>query len=172
MSKVSQPFVHFDANKMHSLITFFQETFTKSYEKQAENMKIALTEEFEEKIVNDILEHYIDYAIAYELVVEDVCPYKILAWYGYLLADALYIDQKELAILAISTSIICMLKLLEKENTNMEAPFHKKALQMVVSELRGNHMKTEEDKKQHTKIGLGMNGLYMMFRTASLCKKS
>lgn len=50
--------------------------------------------------------------------------------------------------------------------------FIKKALQMVVSELKGNHMKSEEsNKKQHTKIGLGMNGLYMMFRTASICKK-
>ncbi|MEE6548826.1 hypothetical protein [Campylobacter jejuni] len=29
----------------------------------------------------------------------------------------------------------------------------------------------ESNKKQHTKIGLGMNGLYMMFRTASICKK-
>ncbi|ARE81461.1 hypothetical protein [Campylobacter helveticus] len=173
MSKISQPFVHFDANKMHCLITFFQRTFAESYEKQVENMKISLTKEFEEKIINDILEQYIDYAIAYELVVEDVCPYKILAWYGYLLADALYIEQKELAILAISTSIVCMLRLLRVEQIELEESFHKKALQMVLSELRGNHMKSEEtNKKQHTKIGLGMNGLYMMFRTASICKKS
>ncbi len=171
MSRIAQPFLHFDATKMHSLILFFQKTFAKSYEKQSKD-QVSLTKEFEEKIINEILEQYIDYAIAYELVVEDVCPYKILAWYGYLLADALYIEQKELAILSISTSIICMLKLLEIESVKLEDVFHKKALQMVVSELKGNHMKSEEsNKKQHTKIGLGMNGLYMMFRTASICKK-
>ncbi|EPP8195768.1 hypothetical protein KJQ75_05905 [Campylobacter lari] len=172
MSRIAQPFVHFDAAKMHSLILFFQQTFAKSYEKQVKDIKISLTKEFEEKIINEILEQYINYAIAYELVVEDVCPYKILAWYGYLLADALYIEQKELAILSISTSIVCMLKLLEIENVKLEDTFHKKALQMVLSELKGSHMKSEEsNKKQHTKIGLGMNGLYMMFRTASICKK-
>ncbi|EAI6721317.1 hypothetical protein F8998_06355 [Campylobacter coli] len=173
MSKNSQHFTHFDSKKMHSLILFFEETFSSSYAKQYIDMQISLKNEFKEKVINEIVEQYINYAITYNLVVEDVCPYKILAWYGYLIADALYIENKELAILTVSTSIVCMLRLLKVENIELEETFHKKALQMVLSELKGSHMKSEEyNKKQHTKIGLGMNGLYMMFRTASICKKS
>ncbi|EOH9591152.1 TPA: hypothetical protein ACHDSV_001556 [Campylobacter jejuni] len=173
MSKVSQPFLHFDAKKMHTLILLFRKTFSESYEKQAENIKISFTDEFEWVIINNVLDQYIDYAIAHELVVEDVCPYKILAWYGYFLANALYLEQKELSILSISTSIICMLRLLEVENIKLEEAFHKKALKMILFELKGSHMKSEEcNRKEYTKIGLGMNGLYMMFRTASICKKT
>ncbi|MCL9818858.1 hypothetical protein [Helicobacter colisuis] len=46
MSKDSQPFVHFDVNKMHFLIAFFKETFVRSYGKQAKNIKIFISEEF------------------------------------------------------------------------------------------------------------------------------
>ncbi|TKX29342.1 hypothetical protein CQA38_04465 [Campylobacter sp. MIT 12-5580] len=175
MSKFSQPFVHIDFSKMHTLIKYFQDTFITSYSKinEEKGIQIDFGKEFEDRVIQKVLDQYIDYAIAYELIVEDVCPYKILAWYGYIIADELYPENKQFAIEAIATSIECMLRLLEIEGINIEQPFHRKALKMVLSELRGIHFKpmAETNSKQYTKIGLGMNGLYMMFRTASVCKK-
>lgn len=60
-----------------------------------------------------------------------------------------------------------MLKILEIEGVRIEESFHKKALEMVFSEIKGSKLKRNYD----CQFGLGMNGFYMMFRTASVCEK-
>ncbi|MBX7491266.1 hypothetical protein [Helicobacter turcicus] len=76
-------------------------------------------------------------------------------------------ESQAFAIQSISSAIVAMLKILKAENVKIEESFHKKALEMVLSEIKGTKTKDTQD----SQFGLGMNGFYMMFRTASVCEK-
>lgn len=160
----------FDYDHLSILSNVFKGTFEKSY--YLEDTLITIQKEVEEDIFKQIIKHYYKHTQNYNVSVKGVCPYKFFSWYGFMLAEKIYKqgdkEAKILSIQAISTAIICMLKLLELEGVVVEESFHKKALEMVIKEISGR----VSNNLDHIKCGLGMNGLYMMFRMASVCKKS
>ena len=163
-----------DIDKVVALFNMFKNTFESSYNKinQAKGLQIKIPSQLECDILGDVLTQYNLHAQRYKLEVSEVCPYKILAWSGYILAVRVYNSSDEesqtFAIQSISSAIVSMLKLLEKEGISIEESFHKKALEMVLCEIRCG----SNADKQDTRFGLGMNGFYMMFRTASVCQRT
>ena len=162
-----------DIDKVVALFNLFKSTFENSYNKinKDKGLRIEIPNQLEEYILRAVLIQYNLHAQRYKLEVLEVCPYKILAWSGYILAERVYNSSDEesqtFAIQSISSAIVSMLKLLEQENINIEESFHKKALEMVLCEIRCS----SNADKQDTRFGLGMNGFYMMFRTASVCQR-
>lgn len=165
-----------DLRKVVILFNMFKNTFEKSYIEinKDRNITITIPPNLENEILKKVFQQYCNHAQSYHVEVTDVCPYKILAWSGYILAERVYDASNELgqifALQALSSSIIAMLKILSIEGVTIEESFHKKALEMVLAEIKGNKHKDDE-KKRYTQLGLGMNGFYMMFRTASVCQK-
>ncbi len=165
----------FDYDRLSILFEMFKQTFEESYKKinSERGYTIKIQDKLETELLKKVIEHYADHALTYNIQIDDVCPYKILSWSGYILADMVYADDENgqvFAFQAISSCIVCMLILLEIDGVIIEEGFHKKALAMVISEIRGS--RKNGDTNAHTKLGLGMNGLYMMFRTASIVKSA
>lgn len=169
MSRLSK----IDIDKVVILFNMFKNTFETSYNKinKDKGLQIKIPNQLEKDILKDVFMQYNIHAQRYKLEVLEVCPYKILAWSGYILAQRVYNPTDEesqtFAIQSISSAIVSMLKLLEQEGINIEESFHKKALEMVLCEIRCS----SNADKQDTRFGLGMNGFYMMFRTASVCQR-
>lgn len=162
-----------DMKKVATLFNLFKSTFEESYNKinKDKGLEISIPEDLEDAILEKVFDQYDKHSQRYNIDVTDVCPYKILAWSGYILAENVYspykAESQTLAIQSISSAIVAMLKILKIEGVRIEESFHKKALEMVLSEVKGSKIKESCD----CQFGLGMNGFYMMFRTASVCEK-
>ena len=162
-----------DIDMVVVLFNMFKNTFENSYNKinKDKGLRIEIPYQLEKDILRAVFIQYNLHAQRYKLKVLEVCPYKILAWSGYILAERVYNSSDEesqtFAIQSISSAIVSMLKLLREEGVCIEESFHKKALEMVLCEIRCS----SNADKQDTRFGLGMNGFYMMFRTASVCQR-
>lgn len=161
-----------DIMRVTTLFNLLKNTFEQSYNKinESSGLRIYIPKAVENEIFRAILAHYNDHARLYRLEVTEACPYKILAWGSYLFADRMYIlgddESKTFAVQILSAGIVTMLKILRKEGVELETNFHKKALFMVLREIEAGKNEKHQDLKR---FGLGMNGFYMMFRTASMC---
>ncbi|MCI7710349.1 MAG: hypothetical protein MSL80_01610 [Helicobacter sp.] len=157
----------FDYEVLAQLTNIFNRTFEQSYHDL--NTEIKIPKELEESVFEQIIEHYCHHTKIYGVEVSGVCPYKFFAWNGYILAERIYTGSHKqsqiLAIQALSSAIICMLEFLKKEGVKVEESFHKKALRMAITEIKSIKAKSDD-----VRYGLGMNGLYMMFRMASVCE--
>lgn len=161
-----------DIQKAHSLFELFKRTFEEIYKnlKKRRYPQIRISSMLEEAIFEQVIEQYVDHSQRYNIDVTDVCPYKFLAWSGYMLANNVYSNDtlsRTFAKLSIYTAIIAMRRLLKEDGVKIENSFLKKVLRMVLSEIRGSKTGSFND----CQLGLGMNGFYMMFRTASICEK-
>lgn len=115
-----------------SLFNLFVKTFETSYNKinKDKGLKISIPQNIEDDIFRQVFRHYNEHSERYNIDVTDVCPYKVLAWSGYILADRVYslsdAQSQTFAIQSISSAIVAMLKILEIEDVKIEESFHKK----------------------------------------------
>lgn len=125
--------------------------------------ELDIPEALQETLLEEVVGQYYDHTAEYGISVSGVCPYKILSWFGYILAQKLWNNNnKEYAIKILSASILAMEFFLKKEGlqeVNQEIQI--KTIKMVRSELNGK-----------VNLGIGMNGFYMIFRTLSYQTKS
>ena len=164
--------INIDIQKATSLFNLFRDTFEENHEKLKKKKAhpTSILRQQEKVIFKHVLEQYIKHSQRYGIDVTDTCPYKILAWSGYIFADSIYSDDSQSrtsAKLSISAAIVAMHRLLKNEDLEIENSFLKKVLRMVLSEIRGSKTRKPND----CQLGLGMNGFYMVFRTASICEK-
>ena len=167
-----QFFKDFDVKKIHSLMEFFKTTFNESYMQSCDRHcgDIIFASDLSRILADRVLEQYVNYAQRHNLAIEDVCPYKILSWYSYMLADHVYTANKPLAVKVISTAIGCMQIILEKEGVKLDNAFTRGVLRMIILEIAISKRRLVKD--VNNTLGLGLNGFYMVFKTASICKKS
>lgn len=167
-----QLFKSFDIKRFHSLVEFFKTTFYESYAKGSEKHQadMIFANEFSKNFYDKVLDHYVSYAIKHNLAPEDLCPYKILSWYGYFLAQHTYFINKSLSVKVISTAIACMQIILEKEEVFLERDFIKGIVRMVLLEISVSKKSPYGLISENNKLGIGINGFYMVFKTASVCK--
>lgn len=116
-----------------------------------------ITADGRKQIVNDVLSHYYDHVTTYGVSVTGSDPYKFLAWAGIQIFEDMKSHDKEIAIKFLSSSIAAMHRALLEEGRSLEDWYLKKIIRMVVSEYNG---------KNH--LGLGKNGLYIAFKSASI----
>lgn len=167
-----QLFKNFDIKKIYSLMEFFKVTFNESYMQSSDRHcgEIIFASDLSRMLADKVLEQYINYAQRHNLAIEDVCPYKIISWYSYMLADHIYLANKSLAVKVISTAIGCMQIILEKEGVKLENAFTRGVLRMIILEIAISKRRLVKDTSNS--LGLGLNGFYMVFKTASICQKS
>lgn len=169
-----QLFKNFDIKKVYSLLEFFKTTFYESYAQNTTDKHQAdmvFSNDFSKSFCDKALNHYVNYAIKHNLEPEDICPYKIISWYGYFLAQHTYFINKSLAVKVISIAIACMQIILEKEEVFLERDFIKGVLRMVLLDISSSKKSPYGLISESNKLGIGLNGFYMVFKTASICKK-
>lgn len=142
----------FDFQEMADLINIFNE-FCLLYE-------LEIGQEAQEHLLEEVLSQYYDHVVEYGVSVSGVCPYKILAWSGYILCKNAWNTNKDYALKLLSASVLAMSFFLEKEAKEEKYKINQeiqiKAIKMLISELEGK-----------SNIGIGMNGFYMIFRSLS-----
>ena len=122
-----------------------------------EGYGLELTKEAKEDIVENVLSHYYDHIIEYDVSVSGSDPYKLLSWAGVYIYESLYKSDREIAIKFLSSTIVALNRSLKLTNKELPEWYLTKTLKMVVNEF---------DNDNH--LGLGKNGLYMAFKGASL----
>jgi hypothetical protein len=123
----------------------------------ASEYNIELMKEARLDIVENVLSHYHDHIMAYDISVTGSDPYKFLAWAGVYIYETLYKSDREFAIKFLSASIAALHRMLiETGKSSLPEWFLRKSLLMVISEYNS---------KPH--LGLGRNGLYMTFKAAA-----
>ncbi|MBD5164588.1 hypothetical protein [Helicobacter sp.] len=141
----------FDFSDMANVINLFFDCSEQYYE-------IRVDDETEKRLLEKVVSQYYDHVTAYGVSVNGVCPYKMLAWSGYILCrDFWEKGKQDFAVKFLVSAIVAADMLLKKEEVELHQEILLKAVKMVKSELEGK-----------THIGLGMNGLYMIFRAISL----
>lgn len=141
----------FNFNQISDLINVLNE-FLGHYQ-------LEISEKAQEFILSEVVSQYYDHTTEYGVRVSGVCPYKILAWSGYILCKNLWNHNKDHAIKILSASILAMDFFLQKESIQVNQEIQIKTIRMIQSELKGK-----------TQLGIGMNGFYMIFRALSLSK--
>ena len=113
------------------------------------------------KIIRSVYSKYFKYKIAYKISVNSFCAYKIIAWYGFSLAEFYKYkgDINKIEPIVKSTCATLLYYLKNDVDANFDNDFVKKIKNMVIAELNGN-----------AGLGLGANGLYMTFRALSYHK--
>lgn len=140
----------FDFNHIASMINFISDIASDEY-------GIELIREARLDIVENVLSHYHDHIMAYNVSVTGSDPYKFLAWAGVYIYEALYRSDKEAAVKFLSASIVALNRMIiQTGKSPLPEWFLRKALFMVISEYNS---------KPH--LGLGRNGLYMTFKAAA-----
>lgn len=158
-------FKNFDINKINSLMEYFKNTFYESYAQNEEtyHADLLFSKDMQAEMTDKIIEHYINYAERHHLAVDNICPFKVLSTYGFLLAELAYTYNKSLAIKALSTAIICMQIILEQEELALDN-------EVIIETLRATLLDISISKEGvksfniSNLFGLGMNGLYMLFK--------
>ena len=146
--KLSKASLNFSA--MASIINFLFDCSKQYYGIWVDN-------EAEGRLLEEIIVQYYDHVSAYGVSVNGVCPYKMLAWGGYILCrDFWQKGKRDAAIKFLVSAILAADIFLSKEGVGLHKEILLKSIKMVISELDGK-----------THIGLGMNGLYMIFRAIS-----
>lgn len=140
----------FNFTEVANIINFFCDCSEMFYH-------IRIDEKKEEYLLEKVMEQYYDHVTAYGVSVKGVCPYKMLTWSGYILCQDFWNTNQDVAIKFLVSSIVAANLLLKEEGIELCQEILLKATKMVKSELEGK-----------TRIGLGMNGLYMIFRAISL----
>lgn len=165
---------NFDIKKIYSLMEFFKTTFYESYVQNNDKhyTDIIFASELSKNLADKVIEHYINYTKKHNIAIEDTCPYKVLSWYGYLLTEHTYFVNRTLAVKVISTAIACMQIILEKEEIVLDKNFIKGVLRMTLLEISATKKNSYTYTNDNAKLGIGMNGFYMVFKTASICKKT
>lgn len=166
-------FKNFDIKKIYSLMEFFKTTFYESYANDGEKHQadMIFAAEFSKNFCDKTLDHYVNYAIKHSLAPEDICPYKIISWYGYFLAQHTYFINKTLSVKVMSTAIACMQIILEKEDVTLDRDFIKGVLRLVLLDIASSKKSPYGLISENNKLGMGINGFYMVFKTASISKK-
>lgn len=118
---------------------------------------IEIPKEIRKDVVDKVLKHYKLHIDTYNVKVNGIDPYKFLSWSGLYLYE-MVLHNEELSELILQSTIIVMNRTLVEEGKILPKLFLKKIYNMIKSEYRG---------KNH--LGLGRNGLYLAFRSASLC---
>lgn len=101
-----------------------------------------------------IFDQYAKHIFNHKLNVNGACPYKIISWLSYTLAENEFANNKKLAMIYIEVGISMMRKMLKEAGKELNADSEKKLISMVNAELENNHH-----------VGIGKNGLYTAFRT-------
>lgn len=121
------------------------------------DFKLIITREEQVAAIQYVVKHYIDHCQEYSVYVSSIDPFKFLSWTGLYFYHTLKKEStKKKVYLALTVSI--MLSFLKKNNKNLDIQFVQKLLKMTT------HDKNEE--KDH--LAIGMNGLYMAFRSANM----
>ncbi len=121
--------------------------------------KIVITQEFRKQVVDDALEHYKLHVEAYDVPVNGIDPYKFISWIGMgLYTKAIEKYNETVSDSILKSTIIVMNRTLIEEGRMLPKFYLKKIFGMVKNDHIG---------KEH--LGLGKNGLYLVFRSASLC---
>ncbi|MBX7491263.1 hypothetical protein [Helicobacter turcicus] len=149
--KISEASFNFD--EMSDLINILND-FLSLYE-------LEMGEVAEEFVLEKVISQYYDHTMEYGVLVSGVCPYKILAWSGYILCQKLWENNKDYAVKILSASILAMEFFLEKEGVKVNQEIQIKTIKMIKSELNGK-----------AQLGIGMNGFYMIFRALSLANQA
>jgi len=104
--------------------------------------------------------HYKKHTDAYTVKVNGVDPYKIFSWVGlYFYDESLKKYGTDVADAFLKTTILAMNRSLWEEGKQLPPLYLKKIYKMVKSDFNGK-----------ASIGIGKNGLYLAFRSASLCE--
>ena len=122
-----------------------------------ESYCIQLTKEAKKSIVKDVLSHYYDHVMAYDVSVTGSDPFKFLSWAGINIYTNLYKSDREVAIKFLSSAIAALNRSLVLTGKEFPDWYLKKIIKMVINEF---------DKDEE--LGLGKNGLYLTFKGASL----
>lgn len=165
---------NFDITKIYSLIDFFKTTFCESYVQNNDKhyTDIIFANELTANLTEKVIDHYFKYACKHNVALDELCPYKIISWYGYLLSEHTYFVNRTLAVKVISTAIACMQIILEKEGVSLDKHFIKGVLRMALLEISASKKGSLINSSDNAKLGIGLNGFYMVFKTASICKKT
>lgn len=118
---------------------------------------LELTKEARVEIVEQVLTHYYDHIVTYNVCVTGSDPYKFLAWSGVLIYENLHTSDREAAIKFLSAAIAALNRALLESGKTVPDWYLRKALSMVINEFASQ-----------AHLGLGKNGLYMAFKGASL----
>ena len=125
--------------------------------KRKYNLDISLKEQ--KDVLRKVIEHYIEHCLEYTVYVNSTDPFKFIAWIGlFLFNDIKKQSSRRNAYILISVGI--MKRKLEYKNKILDISFVRKLYEMTI------HDKNSE--KDH--LAIGMNGLYMSFRSASMVK--
>lgn len=140
----------FDFNHIASMINLISDIASNEY-------GVVLLREARLDTVENVLAHYHDHIMAYDISVTGSDPYKFLAWAGVYIYEALHESDREVAIKFLSASIAALNRMVVQTGKNsLPEWFLRKALFMVISEYNS---------RPH--LGLGRNGLYMTFKAAA-----
>jgi hypothetical protein len=120
--------------------------------------QVEVPKEIRGDVVDKVLAHYKLHIDTYNVPVNGIDPYKFLSWSGLYLYE-LTMHNEELSDLILKSTIIIMNRTLVEEGRILPKLFLQKIFNMVKSEYRGKDS-----------LGLGKNGLYLTFRSASLCQ--
>lgn len=142
-----EPKIHL-INAVNYLATFLENGYS-----------ILVPKEIKKIAVDKVLEHYKLHIDTYNVTVNGIDPYKVYSWLGlYLYEEALEHNNSEVSDAILKATIICMNRALHEEGRTLPKFYLKKIFNMVKSDFNGK-----------TSLGIRKNGLYLTFRSASLC---
>jgi len=121
---------------------------------------ILISQQLRKDIVDDVLKHYKLHVETYSVPVNGIDPYKFISWIGLNLYDRTLNEYPEkISDGILKSTIIVMNRTLVEEGRLLPKYYLRKLFDMVKNDYSG---------KEH--LGLGKNGLYLVFRSASLCQ--
>lgn len=119
--------------------------------------KIDIPSEIRLNIIIEVLEHYGNHVSIYNVPMNGIDPYKVLAWSGIRLYTSVLDFNRDMAEQVLSCTFVALERTLKSEGKAVPQKFIQKLFKMIVSE----HSNKSD-------IGIGANGLYVAFRMASL----
>jgi hypothetical protein len=108
-------------------------------------------------VIVEVLEHYGNHISVYNVSMNGIDPYKVLAWAGIRLYKLILEFNREMAEEVLACTFVALERTLKSEGKTVPQRFIQKLFKMTIAEYSNK-----------SDIGIGANGLYVAFRMASL----
>lgn len=136
-----------DLTAAHRALNAFNEFLQK-------NHNITISEKEADNLLIDTFEQYEKHIEKHDIHVNAACPYKMLSWISFLLAEK-HKDNEKLAKIFLNAGAKVMGVLLERR-AKTPNDITIKLINMCIAEIKDVHI-----------VGIGRNGFYMSFKMLS-----
>ena len=119
-----------------------------------ENHKISISEKEADELLIKTFKQYEKHIEKHDIHVNAACPYKMISWIAFLLAEK-YKDNEKLVKIFLNAGAKVMRVLLERR-AKIPNDITIKLINMCIAEIKGDDI-----------VGIGRNGFYMSFKMLS-----